>query len=55
MQIILNYENDAYIYNLAFVKALLIEKSIEQLKLNYSEKQELKRQVLEYLKMNNRS
>lgn len=52
MQIIMNHENDSYIYNLAYIRALLIKKSIDNLNLDYKGKQEVKKQVLEYLKVN---
>ena len=50
MNIILNYENDSYIYNLAYVRALLIVKRIEKLDISYDEKIEVKKEVLHYLK-----
>lgn len=53
MRIILNYANDSYVYNLAFVKALLIKKTIDNLSLDYNKKKEIKKQVLEYLQIQN--
>ncbi len=34
------------IYNLAFVKALLIKYAIEDLKLNYSSKEQIKKEII---------
>lgn len=50
MNIILKHENDSYIYNLAYIRALLIVKRIENLDISYDEKLEVKKEVLEYLK-----
>lgn len=43
-------DNNSHISNLAFVKALLINSTIEKLDINYNEKEELKNKILEYLK-----
>ncbi len=43
-------DNNSYISNLAFVRALLINSTIEKLDITYSEKEELKNKILEYLK-----
>lgn len=51
MEIKLNFpENDNYISNLAFIKALLIKTIIENLDMNYEEKEKLKESILETLK-----
>ncbi len=53
MQIKINIKNNQnYIHNLAYIKALLINKTIESLNINYDEKIQLKNEVLEYLKNN---
>lgn len=44
--------NENYIHNLAYIKALLINKTIEGLEISYNEKIRLKNEVLEYLKNN---
>lgn len=51
MEIKLNFpDNDNYISNLAFVRALMIKKSIENLDISYEEKEQLRRDILEILK-----
>lgn len=51
MQIQLNCpESDNYISNLAFIRALMIKKSIEDLDISYKEKEQLKNEILETLK-----
>lgn len=43
-------DNNNHISNLAFVKALLINSTIEKLDITYNEKEKLKNKILEYLK-----
>lgn len=51
MDIQLNFPKDnSHISNLAFVRALLIKCTIEKLDISYSEKEEIRKKVLEYLK-----
>ncbi len=51
MKIKLNFPKDNnHIYNLAFVKALLIHSTIDNLNITYLEKEQLQEEVLEYLK-----
>lgn len=51
MKIKLNFPKDNnHIYNLAFVKALLIHSTIDNLNITYLEKEQLQQEVLEYLK-----
>lgn len=51
MQLKINFLQDSdYIYNLAFVRALLIKISIENLNINYNDKEKIRKQVLEELK-----
>ena len=51
MEIKLNFpDNDNYISNLAFIRALMIKKSIENLDISYEEKEQLRRDILEILK-----
>lgn len=53
MQIKINTENSKeYIHNLAFIKALLIKESIENLDISYEEKVQVKNEILEYLQNN---
>lgn len=53
MQIKINKEsNENCIYNLAFIKALLIKDAIEDLDISYEEKVQIKNEILEYLKNN---
>lgn len=53
MQIKINTENSKeYIHNLAFIKALLIKESIENLDISYEEKIQVKNEILEYLQNN---
>lgn len=50
MEIKLNLpKNDDYISNLAFIKALLIKNTIEQLNISYEEKVSIKKEVLKNL------
>lgn len=50
MEIKLNLpKNDDYISNLAFIKALLIKNTIEQLNISYEEKVFMKKEVLKNL------
>lgn len=51
MQIQFNFpESNHYISNLAFIKALMIKKSIEDLDISYEEKEQIKKEILETLK-----
>ena len=51
MRIQFNFpENNNYISNLAFIRALMIKKSIEDLNISYKEKEQLKNEILETLK-----
>lgn len=51
MQIQFNFpESNDYISNLAFIKALMIKKSIENLNISYEEKDQVKKDILETLK-----
>lgn len=53
MQIKINtINNENYMHNLAFIKALLIKDVIENLDISYEEKVEIKNEILEYLKNN---
>lgn len=53
MQIKINTKNNEnYIHNLVFIKALLIKDTIENLDISYEEKVEIKNEILEYLKNN---
>lgn len=53
MQININTGNSKnYMYNLAFVKALLIKEGIEKLHISYEEKVQIKNEILEYLQNN---
>lgn len=53
MQIKINKKNNEnYIYNLAFIKALLIKESIENLNISYEKKSQIRNEVLEYLQNN---
>ena len=45
-------QNNDYLENIAFVRALLIKKYIESLKLSFEEKEDLLNRLLEYLKNN---
>ena len=50
MQIKINMgNNENYIHNLAFIKALLIKDAIEDLDMSYEEKVQIKNEILEYL------
>lgn len=51
MQIILNKKNnECYIHNLAFVKAILIKETIEKLNVSDYEKENIRNKILQYLK-----
>lgn len=51
MKIQFNFpESNDYISNLAFIRALMIKKSIEDLNISYKEKEPLKNEILEILK-----
>lgn len=51
MQLKINFLQDSdYIYNLAFVRALLIKIGIENLNIEYKEKEKIRKQVLDELK-----
>ena len=51
MKIQFNFpESNDYIRNLAFIRALMIKKSIEYLNISYKEKEPLKNEILEILK-----
>ncbi len=53
MQIKINTENNnEYIHNLAFIKALLIKESIEKLDISYEEKIQVKDEILRFLQNN---
>lgn len=53
MNIKMNIEdNNACINNLAFVRALLIKKKIDNLEIEYQEKEQVLEEVLKYLKEN---
>lgn len=43
-------KDNIHINNLAFVKALMIKNTIENLNISYEEKQTLRKEILEYLK-----
>ena len=50
MQIQFNFpDGNDYISNLAFIRALMIKKSIEDLNISYKEKEQLKNKILETL------
>lgn len=50
MEIKINFpENNSHISNLAFIKALMIKKTIDDLKISFEEKEFLRREILEYL------
>lgn len=51
MEIKLNFsKDDSHISNLAYIKALLIKCTIEQLNISFEEKEKLRQEILEYLK-----
>ena len=53
MQIKINTKNNEnYVHNLAFIKALFIKETIENLEINYEEKVEVKNKILEFLQNN---
>ena len=43
-------ENNAYVSNIAFIRALLIYSTIERFSISYEEKEKMKNEILEYLK-----
>lgn len=45
-------ENDAYIQNLAFIRALLLKESIENLNISLDDKKIIFQNVLQYLRDN---
>lgn len=47
-----NQESEAYIHNLAFIKAFLIKSSIENLSISVKEKNAILHSILKYLKNN---
>ena len=50
MNIKINNINEDDIKNIAFIKAILIKNCIENLDINYRDKEKLKKEILEYLK-----
>jgi len=50
MNIRINNINEDDIENIAFIKAMLIKTSIEDLDISYKDKEKLKNKVLDYLK-----
>lgn len=53
MKIKLNFPKDnSHINNLAFIRAILIRDTIENLDITYQEKENLRKEILEYLKKN---
>ena len=51
MNIEINYpENKEHIRNFAFIKALMIKLTIEELNISYEEKETLRVEILKYLK-----
>ena len=50
MNIRINKVNEDDVNNIAFIKAMLIKKSIEDLDISYKDKIKLKNEILEYLK-----
>lgn len=51
MEIKINFPKDnVHIDNLAFIKALLIKTTIERLDISYKEKENIRKEVMEYLK-----
>lgn len=53
MNIKINNINDDDISNIAFIKAILIKNYIESLDISYHNKENLKNEILEYLKTHN--
>lgn len=49
----ISYEEES-IHNLAFIKALLIKFNIEKLDISYKEKEELKKQILQQIEIQNK-
>lgn len=43
-------KDNSHISNLAFIRALFIRDTIEKLNISFEEKEELKEEILEYLK-----
>ena len=52
MNLRINKVNEDDVNNIAFIKAMLIKKSIEDLDISYKDKIKLKNEILEYLKNN---
>lgn len=50
MNIRINNINEDDIENIAFIKAMLIKRSIEDLEISYKDKEKLKSEVLDYLR-----
>ena len=50
MNIRINNINEDDIENIAFIKAMLIKRCIEDLDISYKDKEKLKNEILEYLK-----
>ncbi len=50
MNIRINNINEDDIENIAFIKAMLIKRSIEDLEISYKNKEKLKSEVLDYLR-----
>lgn len=53
MNIRINNINEDDIENIAFIKAMLIKRSIENLEISYKDKEKLKNEILDYLKTHN--
>ncbi len=49
MNIVINKNGEAYIQNLAFFKAILIQEYIEHIDTSLEEKEEIKKEVLNFL------
>lgn len=52
MNIKINYNGDAYLKNLAFIKASLIRASIENMNVSLKDKEIILEKILQYLKNN---
>ena len=53
MNVKVNYSKDNnHIYNLAFIRSLLIKTTIDSLKIEIEEKEEIRKNILEHLKNN---
>ena len=51
MEVKINFsENNNHINNLAYIKALMIKKTIEDLNISSEEKEKLRKEVLEHLR-----